>query len=402
MGEMRRLALAAALVSGLGLLAGYGSASSGGKWAMTDVAAQAAHQFPHYTGTELLGITAGGRVIWTAYRRSDSPWQREVFQWRNGRITDLGPLPKHTFPASLNAGGAIVGSSEDPPYCGYGPCQSGPDHAYLWQPGKTTMLGTLGGSSSWALSVNGRGQIVGGGETASGKRRAFLWENGTLSDLATPVGAESSAWAINDRGQILGHVVQGHTDETVLWDHGTTTPVVSSRYCEALTLNNRAQVIGWCEKRGQISSRAFLWQNGKTIDLGAIFQDYAMAINDRGDVIEPEQITPRSGRGILWRDGTKIDLGSLGGPVTFPIALNDRGQVVGVSTVRGSTFEKPDTRAFIWQNGKLEALPSDGSILEYAAAMNINAAGTLVAGGTTTCTPGECAGRLFVWQYRRY
>src|SRR5579859_929890 len=128
-----------------------------------------------------------------------------------------------------------------------------------------------------------------------------------------------------------------------------------------------------------------------------------MAVNDRGDVVEPEQTSRGEGRGILWRDGEKIDLGSLGGPLTFPIALNHRDQVVGIGTLRGSTFQKSDRRAFIWQNGKIAALPSAGSILKYDSVMSINAAGMMIAGGTWpfTCDEFGCGGQLFVWTCRR-
>jgi len=47
-------------------------------------------------------------------------------------------------------------------------------------------LGTLGGSSSIARSINARGQVVGESDTAAGLQRAFLWEAGTgMQDLGT-------------------------------------------------------------------------------------------------------------------------------------------------------------------------------------------------------------------------
>jgi probable HAF family extracellular repeat protein len=49
-------------------------------------------------------------------------------------------------------------------------------HAFLWEKGKMTDLGTLpGGDYGIAGSINDRGQVVGLSKTASGEFHAFLW-----------------------------------------------------------------------------------------------------------------------------------------------------------------------------------------------------------------------------------
>jgi probable HAF family extracellular repeat protein len=129
-------------------------------------------------------------------------------------------------------------------------------------------LGTLpGGNSSDATGINDRGQVVGVSQTASGEYHAFLWQEGTMTDLGTLPGAalpESAAYGINARGQVVGDgYFASSTLHAFLWQEGTMTdlgtlPPPAFRFSSARGINDRGQVVGG----GYTASgfHAFLWE----------------------------------------------------------------------------------------------------------------------------------------------
>jgi len=129
--------------------------------------------------------------------------------WEKGKATDLGNLGGTTGQAGgniaydINNQGQVVGNSDlagDTTF-----------DAFLWTK-RTGMkdLGTLSGDvASVSLSINDAGSVVGASLDANFDPRAFLWEKGVMTDLNTLIAGDSPLYlltgcSINSRGEITG------------------------------------------------------------------------------------------------------------------------------------------------------------------------------------------------------
>jgi probable HAF family extracellular repeat protein len=81
----------------------------------------------------------------------------------------------------------------------------GATHAFSYSGGVMTDLGTLGGSSSVALAINGAGTIAGQASTSGGATHAMSYSGGVMTDLGTLGGSYSLASGINSSGTIVGY-----------------------------------------------------------------------------------------------------------------------------------------------------------------------------------------------------
>jgi len=104
------------------------------------------------------------------------------------------------------------------------------------------------------------------------------------------------------------------------------------------------------------------------IDLGTLGgpsgYSAASAVNDRGEVIGVSTVGVDDGAVFLWRDGQMIDLGVRGNPVDIRASdINSHGQVVGCAASVGG---------FRWDNGVLTDLG------EMACAVAVNGPGQIV------------------------
>jgi probable HAF family extracellular repeat protein len=251
-------------------------------------------------------------------------------------------------------------------------------------------LGTFGGPASYFSNgfdgiLNSEGSAVGWADTSTPDpypkfcfnpdcfvSHAFQSRNGVLTDLGTlPHGASSQAFWISANGLIAGNSQNGQIDplipgfpefRAVLWKDGKIInlgTLEGGHESLVSAVNSRGQVVGVAlntvpDPFSGFQARAFLWQNGRMQDLGTLGGQDANAffVNERGQVagFSFTNATPNPTTGFptqdpfLWEPDTMLDLGTLGGTVGMPSALNNRGQVVGVSKLAGDLTSHP----FLW------------------------------------------------------
>jgi probable HAF family extracellular repeat protein len=336
-------------------------------------------------------MTSDDRIYWLSSGK-EGRLSRELFEWQNGTISDLGTVP--FLDGGVNNRGAVVGSDDFAPYGAGG---KPPIHLYLWQNGTLTILGTFAFAA--VAGFNDRGQVAEEFAVSPHELHAALWDEGRTFDLGSLGGKWSSALAMNNRGQVVGASLSAKGRlHAFLWQQGKMTDLGTLRgnYSQAVALNDRGQVVGYWGTWGARPLRAFLSQKGRAADLGRVSDPLSLpfAINNLGQVIRSRSGSFGANVGVLWQNGKTIDLGNLGGGQTWPLAINDRGQIAGTSAVRGGTLADPQVHAFLWENGKMTALP--GAVNYFQPWMSIDPSGTHIVANVT----GSSGAQLLLWTRR--
>src|SRR6185312_933823 len=358
-----------------------------------------------------------------------------------GAVRDLGALPgiNHSLPSGIAQNGLIAGLSSNglvDPLTGFDELR-----AVLWDNNLNIVdLGTLGGNTSVANYLNSRGQVAGAatnavaedpdvasfsfGSPAAQQVRAFLWQNGTMRDLGTLGGNNASAMFPNESGAVCGFssTATEINDTTGLptihpfvWKNGTMQDLGSLGGFESMpgsfangpwgrVMNERGDVVGTSTLPGADTWHAFLWSNGRMIDLGTLGGSLseAYSINDAGQVVGRARLsdTPAVRHAFLWEKGTMIDLGTVGACVRgTATSINSKGQIVG--GLGACTDDDSDVtffRPFYVEKGKpmvdLNSLVDPPSDLYMDEAMFINERGEILAGAFTST--GETRAVLLV------
>ena len=198
--------------------------------------------------------------------------------WKNGTWNALG---LSGAPFAINKSDAVAGWA-----------LGGQSHAYLYDNGVLTDLGTLGGNDSAATSLNDKGQVVGYAKVAGNANyHAFLWQNGTMRDLGTLAGGfESRAHDINNHGVAVGEAWDASGNSLPFVYDGTMRRLFTAPGCCVVphALNDRGDVVGTID-----GNASFLYSDGVLTRLEQIAAVQADGwtqlipndINDRGWIV---------------------------------------------------------------------------------------------------------------------
>jgi probable HAF family extracellular repeat protein len=307
---------------------------------------------------------------------------------------------------------------------------------------RVTNLPSLGGTVARGNSINDRGWVTGYSNLAGDQsRHAALWLRGSAFDLGTLGGPNSSVtWPVKNTTGLIAGIAQtatpdplgetwscssffsgpaatGYTCLGFAWEGGVmrALPTLGGNNGFATGANDLGQVVGWAENTVHdptcvppqvLQFRAVLWGPGghqihELPPLPGDTSGAATAINDRGQVVgisgTCDQAVGRftAAHAVLWENGRAIDIGNLGGRSwNTPMAINQRGDVVGFASQPGDDPDNPQLRAFLWtrRDGirNLGTLPGD----VYSEAHSINERRQVV--GVSCDAAGSC--RAFLWE----
>jgi probable HAF family extracellular repeat protein len=290
----------------------------------------------------IVGLLAASVV--TAQSRASQAPRYYVFNLGTG---PLGGVPE---PVGINNLGWISGGDNS--------ATNTTVNAVLWL-GIPMDLGTLGGPNSNVSWPNHstKGEIAGIAETAETNPLGETW---------------SCAWFFFGPD---GSVCNGFA-----WQDGVMTalpPFPGGIDSYAAGVNNEGKIVGWAENgvhdptcndsapyNQVLQFEAAIWgprlnQMTQLPPLDGDPDSAATAINDRGQIVGISGLCSNAVGGasaehaLLWENGAAVNLGNIGGQAwNTPTSLNNEGVVVGFGNTSGDENAPENPAAFIWTKAK--------------------------------------------------
>jgi probable HAF family extracellular repeat protein len=350
------------------------------------------------TRTRIIAMTLFAALALTLQLAAQSTAkQLHAHQYHHYQLVDVGTfggpqsflnLPGLPAPGVLSNAGQIAGTADTSaidPLCQNHPPDCYASHGFIWKNGAKTDLGILpGGTNSQVNWISSNGFMTGVDDYNQpdpilgfpNQLHGVFWgQDGTTTDIgALPGTYFAFPSAVNSRGEVVGQGLDAIPDP-----YG---------------------INGW-----GFQSRAFYWKDGAMQDLGTLgtgSNAIAEMINDHGQVVgwsytssdpAPLCILSLTTGTFIWdkKNGMR-DIGSLGGTCTYGIALSNKGQVVGGSTLAGDLL----IHAFVWDAATgITELPTIAGLFADARAINEN--GEAVGWGED---PSGTARNAMLWQKR--
>jgi probable HAF family extracellular repeat protein len=254
---------------------------------------------------------------------------------------------------------------------------------------KLTDLGAPGGEGR-SLAIDAHGTVCGTSIGTQGGVVPTIFDHGKVTVLIPFPGSRDQGGActgINALGSAAGEGYdENGNSRGFVWDGRTYTiiPQLSGNYTVVLGMNAKGDVVGGSALASDLI-HAFLFRNGKMVDLGATIEggdSQAAAVNSTGEVTGYADSPGASAHAMFDRNGRMKDLGDLGGGANSQgWAINDKGQIAALVW---PTLEAP--YSVITYKGKVEVIPGS----THTMPVGINGGGHVV---------GDALGSIAPWFY---
>lgn len=298
--------------------------------------------------TRVAYIDPSGRVVGDA---TDDGAHERAYLWTAGTGLVNLEVPYRSFATRVNAAGEVVGYFMPSPF-------SFDTHAFVWSASTgVTDLGTLGGSTAFARTINDAGQVAGHSTNAAGQSRAFIWSRTAgMEALGTLGGCCSVAHALTPTGVVLGgSTTAGGTMRTFVWSSSTGMQDVgtfgdSADYFPVAITPSGDTVLGFRSDFivDPFAMKPFVWKRGvglAEITLGGA-NAAAYGMNAAGHVVGWALTSSGQQRAFLYDGTATVDLNGLlsGAPpgleLTEALAISDDGSIAAQSN-QGLVILKP-------------------------------------------------------------
>jgi probable HAF family extracellular repeat protein len=217
----------------------------------------------------------------------------------------------------------------------------------------------------------------------------------TVTDIGTLVGTGKGQFdilvntvpqAINADGNVIANATGGGSGWTVpfTFQDGKLKRLGKEKaISSAEDINDNGEIAGWetsLDDRPGLKARAVVWRDGKPVELPTLGGDAALAhaLNNKGEVVGLSEVTPGTFdyHPVLWQGDEVIDLGLLRENAGRAVDINESTVIIGNAHGKGGDLP------LRWEDGTLEELPLPEGI-SSGTVFSINDEGTIVGSFNT-------------------